>query len=72
MTTNRQRIFIDTYKEITCKAEYEDLLSEFKADLEYDKRIGKWEVYIPSTNPRTQAVMFYLEGEELCGYERSD
>lgn len=70
MTTNRQRIFIDTYKNITCKEEYEDLLSEFKADIEYDKREGLYEVFIPSINSRTQSVMFYIDKEDECGYER--
>ncbi len=61
MSTNRQRIFTDTYKDITCKDDYDELLFKFKADLVYYKREDKWEVFIPSINYCTQSVMFYLE-----------
>jgi len=67
MATTRQIHFLKEYLEIECKEDYEEVMHKYKASLQFDERDGRWEVFIPSINTRTQAVIFDLN--EMCGYE---
>lgn len=70
MATTRQIHFLKEYSEIKSEDDYEEVMHKYSASLQFDERDGRWEVYIPSVNPRTQAVIFDLEG--ICGYETED
>ena len=67
MATTRQIHFLKEYAKIECREDYEEVMHKYKASLQFDERDDRWEVFIPSINPRTQAVIFDLEG--LCGHE---
>jgi len=70
MATNRQIHFLKEYSEIKSKEDYEEVMHKYKCSLQLDERDNRWEAFLPSTNNRTQAVVFDLD--ELCGHEKED
>jgi hypothetical protein len=67
--TNRQVCFEKAYKDVHCDEDQKELLFDYSAEVEYNKKVGKYEVYIPSVSETTQAVIFMVGGN---GFEKEE
>lgn len=67
--SRKKSAFIKDYKTINTKIDYDIVMEKHNAFLQFDKRYDVWEVFIPS-NGKTQAIMFEIDPEDMCGYEK--